>query len=104
MPTVWRYLGFVDIRRYTLKFVSPSVSVRFQFVAVRWHTLLAAQYVEDFCACTKFFDVCRRAEHSFTERNSYGMFVRSTVTVGFQHGGIRQTNFWSNRDELRTYK
>ena len=39
-PTVWRYFAFVDIRWYTLKYVSSSVCVRSQFVAVRWHTLL----------------------------------------------------------------
>ena len=68
-PTVWRYLAFVDIRRYTLKFVRPSVSVRFQFVAVRWHTFLFAQYVKDFCASTKIFDVCRRMANTQSVRS-----------------------------------
>ena len=44
------------------------------------------------------------AERLFTERNSYGMFIRSTVTVPFQHGGIYQTKLWSHLNELRMYK
>ena len=40
---------------------------------------------------------------SFNERNSYGMFVRSTVTVQFQHDSKRPTILWSHLDELRTY-
>ena len=43
-PAYGDILAFVDISKYTLKFV--SLSVRFQFVEVRWRTLLFSQYVE----------------------------------------------------------
>ena len=101
-PTVWRYFAFVDIRWYTLKLVCSSL-----------HTLLFAQNVEIFCACTKisctkFF---RRmptngqyAEGSFTERNPNGMFVHSRATVRFLYGGIRPTKLWAHLNDLRTYK
>ena len=35
----------------------------FQFAEERSRTLLFAQYVEDFCACTQFFDVCQQTVH-----------------------------------------
>ena len=80
-PTVWGYFAFVDIRWYTLNFVRSSVWVRFQFVAVGWHTLLFAQYVEDFCACTKIFDVCRRMNNTQRVRPSNATRTLCSFTI-----------------------
>ena len=48
-------LTFVDTRWYTLKFDSSTVKGRFKFVEERSRTFLFAQYVEEICACTKYF-------------------------------------------------
>ena len=64
----------------------------FQFVEERSSMLLFAQYVEDFCACPQFFDVCQ-PEGSFTEhyanalfvRGTKGLFVRNTTTALCTH-------------------
>ena len=74
-PAYGDILAFVDISKYTLKFV--SLSVRFQFVEVRWRTLLFSQYVEDVCACRKKFDLCQRTAHTQGVRslNAIRMFV-----------------------------
>ena len=85
MPSVWRYLAFVDIRLYTFKFVSSSVWVRFQFVVVRWRTLLFAQYVEDFCACT-VFDVCQRTASMQRVRSPYASRTVCLSAVRLQFG------------------
>ena len=46
-----------------LKFVSSTVKGHYQFVEECSHTLLFAQNVKDFCACTKFFDECQQSVH-----------------------------------------
>ena len=51
MPAYGYILAFVGIRWC-------SLAHRFKFVEVRAHTLLVAQYVENFCTCIKCFDVC----------------------------------------------
>ena len=73
-------IGFssFSVRRSTLAYVVVR-SVRRRFVCMHKnfrHMPTNGQYTE----------------RSFTERNSYGMFVPSTVTVRFQNGGIRRTN------------
>ena len=66
--------AFVDIRKYPLKFVSLSDLVRFQFFKVRRHTLLFAQYKEDFCSCTKLFNVCQH--RGFVHLAQFERYVR----------------------------
>ena len=52
-----------------------------QYVGIRWHTLLFAQYVEDFCACTKFFDVCRRMNNTQRVRPSNAIRTLCSFTI-----------------------
>ena len=99
------------IRCYTPVYVEVRQPIGFSSFSVRRSTLayvVVRSVRRRFLCMHKIF---RRmptngqyAERSFTERKLYGMFVRSTVTVRFQHGGIRRTKLWSHLDELRTYK
>ena len=77
-------MTFVEIRWYTLKFVSLTVKGRFQFVEERSRTLLYAQYVEDFVFEQKFSKYANKLSinrGSSTERNlSYDVASGSEIT------------------------
>ena len=74
-------LTYAGIRWRSLAHRFAFVFSSSQYVGIRWHTLLFAQYVEDFCACTKFFDVCRRMNNTQRVRPSNATRTLCSFTI-----------------------
>ena len=91
------------IRYHTLVFVEVRQPIGFTLSQFAGIHCCSHRTSKIFVHAQNFSTYAEEWPIQINERNLYDMFVRSTVTVQFQHDGTRPTKLWSHLDELRTY-